>query len=192
MNFSVLPPEINSGRIFSGMGSVPMLAAAAAWDDLANELGSAAFSFSSLTSRLANEAWQGAASAAMADAAALYSGVLHQAAVRAVGAADCVKAVAGAFEAAQAATVHPLLVAANRSALASVIKWNLFGFNAPAIAALESEYLEMWAQNVAAMTRLSQRGVGGGRAAYAVATRAAKAARAQQLGRSQSGHRKHR
>ncbi|WP_416143388.1 PPE domain-containing protein [Mycobacterium tuberculosis] len=37
MNFSVLPPEINSGRMFFGAGSGPMLAAAAAWDGLAAE-----------------------------------------------------------------------------------------------------------------------------------------------------------
>ncbi|WP_152022675.1 PPE domain-containing protein, partial [Mycobacterium tuberculosis] len=42
MNFSVLPPEINSGRMFFGAGSGPMLAAAAAWDGLAAELGLAA------------------------------------------------------------------------------------------------------------------------------------------------------
>lgn len=35
VNFSVLPPEINSGRMFFGAGSGPMLAAAAAWDGLA-------------------------------------------------------------------------------------------------------------------------------------------------------------
>lgn len=38
VNFSVLPPEINSGRMFFGAGSGPMLAAAAAWDGLAAEL----------------------------------------------------------------------------------------------------------------------------------------------------------
>ncbi len=42
VNFSVLPPEINSGRMFFGAGSGPMLAAAAAWDGLAAELGLAA------------------------------------------------------------------------------------------------------------------------------------------------------
>ena len=45
MNFSVLPPEINSLRMFSGAGSGPMLSAAAAWEGLAAELGSAADSF---------------------------------------------------------------------------------------------------------------------------------------------------
>jgi len=32
MNYSVLPPESNSARIFSGVGSAPMLDAAGAWD----------------------------------------------------------------------------------------------------------------------------------------------------------------
>lgn len=42
MNFLVLPPEVNSLLLFSGAGSGPMLAAAAAWEGLAEELGSAA------------------------------------------------------------------------------------------------------------------------------------------------------
>lgn len=42
VNFSVLPPEINSGRMFFGAGSGPMLAAAAAWDGMAMRYMSAA------------------------------------------------------------------------------------------------------------------------------------------------------
>jgi hypothetical protein len=42
MDFGLLPPEINSGRMYSGAGSGPMLAASAAWDGLAAELGSTA------------------------------------------------------------------------------------------------------------------------------------------------------
>ncbi|WP_057321557.1 PPE domain-containing protein, partial [Mycobacterium tuberculosis] len=38
MNFAVLPPEVNSARIFAGAGLGPMLAAASAWDGLAEEL----------------------------------------------------------------------------------------------------------------------------------------------------------
>jgi PPE-repeat protein len=70
VNFSVLPPDINSLRMFAGAGSGPMLVASAAWDGLAAELGSAADSFSSVTHALAGQAWQGPASAAMAAAAA--------------------------------------------------------------------------------------------------------------------------
>ncbi|BBX94713.1 hypothetical protein MLAC_00070 [Mycobacterium lacus] len=58
--------------------------------------------------------------------------------------------MASAFEAARAAMVHPLLVAANRNAFVHLVLSNLFGFNAPAIAA-EGLYEEMWAADVAAM-----------------------------------------
>ncbi|VAZ96087.1 putative PPE family protein PPE42 [Mycobacterium pseudokansasii] len=151
MNFSVLPPEINSARMFSGAGSTPMLEAAAAWKTLASELDSAAESFSSMTSGLATEAWQGPASTAMLAAAAPYAGWLRTAASQAVGAGAQAQAVAGAFESALAATVHPVAVAANRSDFVSLVLSNLFGQNAPAIAAAESIYEEMWAQDVTAM-----------------------------------------
>ena len=36
MDFAMLPPEVNSGRMYAGPGSGPMLAAAAAWDGLAD------------------------------------------------------------------------------------------------------------------------------------------------------------
>ena len=38
MDFAVLPPEINSARMYAGPGAGPMLAAASAWDGLAAEL----------------------------------------------------------------------------------------------------------------------------------------------------------
>ncbi len=76
MEFPVLPPEINSVLMYSGAGSSPLLAAAAAWDGLAEELGSAAVSFGQVTSGLTAGVWQGAAAAAMAAAAAPYAGWL--------------------------------------------------------------------------------------------------------------------
>jgi PPE-repeat protein len=151
MNFSVLPPEVNSARMYAGAGSSPMLAAAAAWDGLAGELGSAAASFGSVTSGLAGESWQGAASAAMTAVAARYVGFLNAAATKAGGAAAQAKSTAAAFEAARAATVHPALVSANRTHLVSLVTSNLFGQNAPAIAATEANYEQMWAQDVEAM-----------------------------------------
>lgn len=151
MNFSVLPPEVNSARMYRGAGSRPMLAAAAAWDGLAGELGSAAASFGSVTSALAGESWQGATSAAMTSVAARYVGFLNTAATQADGAATQAKAAAAAFEAAQRATVHPALVSANRTHLVSLVTSNLFGQNAPAIAAIEANYEQMWAQDVEAM-----------------------------------------
>lgn len=74
MSFLTSPPEIISSLLFSGAGSAPMLAAAASWDGLATELGTAAQSFSSVTSGLTGQAWQGPASAAMTQTAARYAG----------------------------------------------------------------------------------------------------------------------
>ena len=109
-------------------------------------------SFGSVTSTLVGTSWQGPAAVAMADAAAPYVGWLHASANRAAGAAAQAQAVVSAFEAAQAATVHPLAVVTNRSDLVSFVRSNLFGQNAPAIAAVEAAYEQMWAQDVAAMS----------------------------------------
>ena len=124
---------------------------ASAWDALADELGSAAASFGSVTSRLTGAAWQGAASQAMAGAAAPDVAWLTAASVRAQAASAQAKSVASAFEAAQAATVHPVAVAANRNTLLRLVVSNLLGQNAPAIANAEAAYESMWAQDVAAM-----------------------------------------
>ncbi|WP_250576113.1 PPE family protein, partial [Mycobacterium tuberculosis] len=62
------------------------------------------------------------------------------------------RAVASIFEAAQAATVLPAAVAANRDAFVQLVMTNLFGQNAPLIAAAEGVYEEMWAADVAAMS----------------------------------------
>ena len=151
-NFMVLPPEINSLLMFSGAGSAPMLQAATAWDGLASELSASASSFGSVTSGLAGQAWQGASAQAMTAAAAPYMGWLSQAATQAAAAAGQARAVVSAFEAAQAATVHPILVDLNRNSLVQMVMSNWFGLNAPAIAELESDYEAMWAQDLSAMS----------------------------------------
>ncbi|PJE06521.1 PPE family protein [Mycobacterium sp.] len=112
MSFFAFPPEINSARIFSGAGPGPMLAAATAWDGLADELSTAAASFESVTSGLAGGAWQGPSAMAMAGAAAPYAGWLNAAASGAEEVAGQARAAAGAFEAARSATVHPAALVA--------------------------------------------------------------------------------
>ncbi|MBW0019151.1 MAG: PPE domain-containing protein, partial [Mycobacterium sp.] len=47
-DFGALPPEINSGRLYAGPGSGPLVAAASAWDGLAAELSSAAAGYGSV------------------------------------------------------------------------------------------------------------------------------------------------
>jgi PPE-repeat protein len=48
-------------------------------------------------------------------------------------------------------TVPPPVIAANRALLMTLIATNFFGQNTPAIAATEAQYIEMWAQDAAAM-----------------------------------------
>jgi PPE family/PE-PPE domain len=151
MNFSVMPPEVNSSRMFSGRGSGSMLAAMAAWDALAAELRSAAASFASVTSGLSAQWWQGPSSAAMAGTAAVYAAWLGAVATQAEQAAAQGRVAAGAFETAFIATVHPVAVTANRARLVWLVESNVLGQNASAIAATEAEYEQMWAQDVAAM-----------------------------------------
>ncbi len=49
MDFGALPPEINSGRMYCGPGSGPMLAAAAAWDGAAHAAPAGTSSMNHLT-----------------------------------------------------------------------------------------------------------------------------------------------
>lgn len=149
--FAFFPPEINSALISSGAGSGPLLMAASAWDGLATDLSGAASSFDTVISDLTGGAWSGPASVSMAAAAAPYVAWLHAAAGHAEITAAQARAAALAFEAALAATVPTPAVYANRARLVALIATNFLGQNTPAIALTELEYLEMWAQDVAAM-----------------------------------------
>ena len=151
LNFSWLPPEINSARIFTGEGSGSLFLAASAWDGLASDLSASASSFQSVLSSLANGAWSGPASLSMAAAAAPYVTWLSGAAETAQAAASQARMAASAFESALAATVPLPLVTANRASFTSLVETNYLGQNTPAIAAAEFDYVEMWAQDVAAM-----------------------------------------
>ncbi|WP_343602436.1 PPE family protein [Mycobacterium sp.] len=150
MDYATLPPEINSARMYTGAGSAPMLAAAAAWDRLAAELRSAAASYSTVTSGLTT-AWRGPSSATMAAAAAPYAAWLHTTADHAEQTANQARTAATAYETAFAATVPPPVIAANRATLASLSSTNVFGQNTVAIATTEAHYASMWAQDAAAM-----------------------------------------
>lgn len=127
-----------------------MVAAAEAWDGLAAELHSAAARYSSAISGLEAK-WRGAASSTMTAAVAPYLAWLSGTAVRAEQAASQAGAAAAAYEAAFAATVPPAAVAANRAQLLALIATNFFGQNTPAIMETQAQYLEMWAQDAAAM-----------------------------------------
>jgi PPE-repeat protein len=151
MDFGLYPPEINSGRMYAGPGSGPMLAAAQAWDALADEMYAAAGSYRSVIDGLTAGAWLGPSSAAMAAAATSQVEWLSATAAQAEETANQARVALTAYEAAFASTVPPQVVAANRSLLMTLIATNFFGQNTPSIAATEAQYAEMWAQDAAAM-----------------------------------------
>ncbi len=151
MDFGFYPPEINSGRMYSGPGSGPMMAAAQAWTALADQLYTAASGYQSVVSELASGAWSGPSSVSMSAAAASFVEWLSATAAQAEESATQAQAAAAGYEAAFAMTVPPPMIAANRSLLAALVATNFFGQNTPAIAATEIQYAEMWAQDAVAM-----------------------------------------
>ena len=151
LDFGVLPPEINSGRLYAGPGSGPILAAAAAWDEVGAELDTAATGYSSLISELASAQWAGPSSASMVAAVTPYVSWLGAAASLAEETATQARAAAAAYDAAFAMTVPPAVITFNRALLLALIATNFFGQNTPAIATTEAQYMEMWAQDATAM-----------------------------------------
>jgi PPE-repeat protein len=151
LDYGILPPEINSARIYTGPGSGPILAAASAWGGLAAELSSAASSYTAVISELTDGSWRGPAAQSMATAATSYVEWMSTAAAQAEQTAGQAQAAAAAYEAAHAMTVPPAVVAANRAQQAALIATNVVGQNTAAIAATEALYAEMWAQDAAAM-----------------------------------------
>ncbi|MDT5056309.1 MAG: hypothetical protein QOF66_4675, partial [Mycobacterium sp.] len=151
MDFGIYPPEINSGRMYTGPGSGPMLAAAQAWGSLADELYTAASAYQSVVSELTSGSWSGPSSTSMTTAAGTYVEWLSATAAQAEETAAQGRAAAAGYEAAFAMTVPPPEIAANRSLLAVLVATNFLGQNTPAIAATEALYAEMWAQDALAM-----------------------------------------
>lgn len=151
LDFGALPPEINSGRMYAGPGSGPLLAAAGTWDSLAAELGAAASGYRSVVAELISLRWTGPASASMLAAVMPFADWLAGTAVLAEQTGVQANAAAAAYEAAFALTVPPPAIAANRVLLGTLVATNLLGQNTAAIAATEAQYAEFWAQDATAM-----------------------------------------
>jgi PPE-repeat protein len=151
VDFGGLPPEINSARMYAGPGLSSLQAAASAWNGLAAELNSAASGYDTVITQLSSDEWMGPASASMASAAQPYVSWMNTTAAQAEQAATQARAAAAAYEQAFQSTVPPPLIAANRAATQAYTQANVFGQYTPAIAQLEAQYGEMWAQDSAAM-----------------------------------------
>ncbi|WP_176357522.1 PPE family protein [Mycobacterium persicum] len=151
MDFGALPPEVTSARMYAGPGAGSLLLAAAAWEAVADELYCAANSCAATIAAVTGQTWIGQAAVAMATAMGPYLAWLTATADLARQSAVQARAAASAFETARAAVVPLPVIAANRALLMLLSATNVLGVNTPAIAAVEAEYGEMWAQDAAAM-----------------------------------------
>jgi len=150
MDFSAFPPEINSGLIYAGPGAGPLIEAGQAWNMLAVELSTAAAHYQSTIAEIST-IWTGPSSLAMIRTATGYGHWLTSTALSAELTAAQASAAAAVYESAFAATVPPPVIAVNRTLLLQLVATNLLGQNTPAIATVEAQYAEMWAQDAAAM-----------------------------------------
>src|SRR6202046_4502632 len=147
MRFMFFPPEINSGLMYSGAGSGPLMAAASAWGELAADLETTATSYQTVLAQLTGTTWLGPTSARVAAATAPFVAWLQGTSAQAAQTSAQASLAAAAYEGAFTATVPPAVVAANRSLLAALVATNFLGQNTPAIAATEALYMEMWVQD---------------------------------------------
>lgn len=161
MDFATLPPEINSGLMYSGPGAGSMLRAAAAWQALAARLYTAAADYRKATAQLAGAG----GGRAHSETAARYVDWLEDVAARSEHAGIQLKAAAGAHQSAFTATVSPLAIAGNRIHRMMLASANCLGHNSPAIATVDAEYDAMWAQDARAMYAYAQMAAGAARMA---------------------------
>src|SRR6201993_4672177 len=150
LDFGAFPPEINSGLMYAGPGSGPMLTASGAWTALADNLYLTAVAYGSAITDI-ESFWVGPSAASMAAAATPYVSWISATAAQAEQTAAQAMAAVAAYEAAFAMTVPPVEIAANRALLLLLVATNFFGQNTPAIMATEALYVEMWAQDATAM-----------------------------------------
>jgi PPE-repeat protein len=142
MDFGMIPPEVNSGRMYCGPGSGSIMAAAAAWDRQAGCLNDIAAQWRAVTPKLTKAAAKSTAS---------YIEWLNRAAAEATHAAAQAAAAAGAHESAFAAMVPPEVVNTNREQLTSLARTNCLAQSSAAIAETEAEYERIWADDADVM-----------------------------------------
>ena len=151
LDFASLPPEVNSGLMYAGPGSGPMLTASSAWASLSAELSTVASAYDAVVAALTDGSWLGPAAASMAASSRAQVEWLASTGVLVEQVSAQAAAAVSAFEAAFIATVPPPEIAANRALLMALVATNLLGQNTAAIMATEALYAEMWAQDAAAM-----------------------------------------
>lgn len=149
-DYALLPPELNSLRMYTGVGATSLVESAVAWENIARELFTAATDWAAIISQLTGT-WTGPSANNMATAALTYQSWLTATATLCEQTATQIMVAVASYEQAYSMTVPPPVIATNRTLLAQLLATNFFGVNAAAIAATEAEYMEYWAQDAEAM-----------------------------------------
>lgn len=145
------PPEVITGRLMSGAGAAPMLAAS-------GEFAAAAIAYEVSIDRLVAQmatlsaSWQGAGALAMQRAIMRYIIWLRLLQAQIVMAASRTGSQAAAFTEAYTTMAQMVAIVENRVTTAVLHATNFLGMNTIPIGVREGQYLEMWAQDVAVQT----------------------------------------
>lgn len=138
MSFVMLPPEINSGRMYGGPGSGSLAESAGAWERLAERLHTAAADCEAVTSKLGADPGP-------------HIGWLRAVAAHAERTAVHAAAAVRAWDTAMAAVVAPPVIEANRARRTALAATNVLGQASSAIAECDADYERMWARDAEAM-----------------------------------------
>jgi PPE-repeat protein len=151
IDFAALPPEINSARMYAGPGPGSLLAAAAAWQAVADGLLASGTGMAITSGALVTGPWTGPSSALMGMSSTQFVAWVLLTAATAEKASAAAMGAVGAYDTAFAATIPPWEVERNQVTTATLIATNFLGVNSAAIAASEAQYQEYWAQDSSAM-----------------------------------------
>ncbi|MFL0180713.1 MULTISPECIES: PPE family protein [unclassified Mycobacterium] len=146
------PPEVTSALVHTGPGARSLVEASGAWRQLGGYLDEYADDYVAALSALV-DSWRGRSAAAMVQSAEPYLVWLRSTAQQCRRTAASIQAAAAAFETVRTAVAPTAAIKANRTRRVQLLATNRFGNNSAAIAENESQYLGMWTNNAAAMSR---------------------------------------
>lgn len=149
--WSGYPPEVNSGRWEAGTGPETWLAASAVWTSFAEIVATATASLMGEIATMTGSTLTGMTSVSMLTSSVPFFGWLaHMEATALMHSVACAT-VAESWGTCTAGIIPLPVVNQNRITEASLVASNIFGQNSPAIAELDREYGQFWAQDGASM-----------------------------------------